>query len=302
MVSEDLFLSSGFLLEIVVCSGFMHLFLSYYRSKPILHQSLADLLYCDLCFIYGLVIATGNGFVFAYHTGIMNYFPDIILLAWAWLLQLFLQLIAFYLTHPTVFRYVIIYKKRMILTDYEDGIVINWIRSVSIILSGGICLNFILQNKDPILYYVYHLEKNELSIFMDSHYAVIIMLAASAVVNIILRVLIFIESSVIPASPPEGQTSTGNESFKAALMAFIIYLLVSVLLWLTFFLGDRGSDLHGFSKRLLALQLNNAIMAPLAMVCWNPDIKRFVKKYLKGLIIDLGEALGMRINNSVCPA
>ena len=300
-MTEDFLICSALIAEELACQAHIHIFRSYYESKPIMHQTRSDLLYCELCSIYGLAMTTGKAIVIAYHIGIVAFMPWWAVLAWAWAIQFMLQVMMLYFVYPTFYRYLIVYNHiTMILVDYDDSLILAVIRIVSAIFSGGLCWALILAEKRPMMYHVYYLGNTDPSDFAEAHFVVTVVAVAATVANVILRICISRESSSSSATDDADETTLALSDLEKALTGVIIFCLIATAFWLTFYLGHKSSDIAGFSKSMVVLQLNSSVLAPLALLYWNSDIKKFAKTYLKGLF-SLAEFRGLKKNNSVSP-
>ena len=154
-------------------------------------------------------------------------------LSLSWLMQFLLQTLALYFSWPTVVRYLNVYNMRMILDDLiSDDFALGLIRSSSAVASITICIVLHGLGKYPAIYHIYFLGENDPKVYMEAQNIVFAMVAMSLLFNLVLRILISKEGSMI-----------GSEvhlvvvrKLKAAVLGMVVFLSVAGVFRLGLFL------------------------------------------------------------------
>lgn len=192
------------------------IYLGYHRTKPILQQTLIDLINADFARLH-LSAAT-----VAIVIGTTDYFdragwwtPEVIFLVTTWVFQFNLQVNMMYICYGIIVRYIYVFKKNMVLfEEISDRSVRNGIRAVSAGLSAILSLVLFVHDRWPEGYIPYA-ERRWCSITYGNAGVVFPLLTLVALaINIALRVVMWREAKKSPI--PSSQHGGNQERMVAA--------------------------------------------------------------------------------------
>ena len=260
-----MFLFQAFLVLLVASVNFFLVtsIARFFLSKPLLRQTVLDLIDADFFRIYGITVSCGClGLAVRWLLPVP--IPTPVGLVMAWLAHFSSQAFFLYFFFGIFIQYLHVIENRMLFEEVPDRVVCRCFRTLASVLSLGLCLLIHLAGEPPITYR-YLTWQCEAQCPSGNMMPLLGLLVFSVIINIILRIHM---NYVRRTSLKSGSSNTGDQNNYYKGILFMIACIVAMSL----FSAVIG---NGSNRRITALFLIGNVI-PAAILKSDPKKRKFV--------------------------
>lgn len=209
---------------IFLCHGVI---VGYYNDKPILMQNILDFVNVDFWLLFSILMVNGT-LISIFKILYPDPLPDYLSYPWSHSHQFMVQITFIYLSANITIRYLHVYNKRMIFDDISEATVRKIVRAIG--FCSSLLLNIILAifGGEPKLYA--HLANTCETCKNSFHTVPIVFLCFLAfVLNIVFRMLIFMEKRQGTLAVRNLQNNNGRANFTLPALLLMTILFIGVV-------------------------------------------------------------------------